>query len=35
MKYVRAFIAGRTASTSVFEMIEILGKDNSIARLKL
>ena len=35
MKYVRAFIAGRTASPSVFEMIEILGKDNSIARLEL
>jgi glutamyl-tRNA synthetase len=34
MKYVRAFIAGRTASPSVFEMIEILGKDNSIARMK-
>lgn len=33
MKYVRAFIAGRTASPSVFEMIEILGKDNSIARM--
>ena len=33
MKYVRAFIAGRTASPSVFEMIEILGKDIAIARL--
>lgn len=35
MKYIRAFIAGRTASPSVFEMIEILGKDNSMARLEL
>lgn len=35
MKYVRPFIAGRTASPSVFEMIEILGKKNTIARLKL
>lgn len=33
MKYIRAFIAGRTASPSVFEMIEILGKDNSIDRM--
>ena len=33
MKYVRVFIAGRSASPSVFEMIEILGKDNSIARM--
>lgn len=34
MKYVRAFITGRTASPSVFEIIEIIGKDNSINRLK-
>jgi glutamyl-tRNA synthetase len=34
MKYVRAYIAGTTASPSVFEMIEILGKEVSIARLK-
>lgn len=34
MKYIRAFIAGRTASPSVFEMIEILGKEESVARLK-
>jgi len=33
MKYIRAFIAGRTASPSVFEMMEILGKNNSLARL--
>lgn len=32
MKYIRAFIAGRTASPSVFEMMEILGKSNSLAR---
>ncbi len=34
MKYVRAFVAGRTASPSVFEMIEILGKKNTISRLQ-
>lgn len=34
MKYIRAFIAGRTASPSVFEMIEILGKEESVVRLK-
>lgn len=34
MKYIRAFMAGKTASPSVFEMIAILGKDHSIARLK-
>jgi glutamyl-tRNA synthetase len=34
MKYVRAFITGRTASPSVFEIMEIIGKDNSINRLK-
>jgi glutamyl-tRNA synthetase len=34
MKYVRAYIAGSTASPSVFEMIEILGKEVSISRLK-
>jgi glutamyl-tRNA synthetase len=33
MKYIRAFIAGRTASPSVFEMMEILGKEESIKRL--
>jgi hypothetical protein len=33
-KYVRAFITGRTASPSVFEIMEIIGKDNSINRLK-
>jgi len=35
MKYIRAFIAGRIASPSIFEMISILGKENSIARLKV
>ena len=34
MKYIRAFITGRIASPSVFEVIEIIGKDNSIKRLK-
>ncbi len=33
MKPARAHIAGRTASPSVFEMIAILGKDESVARL--
>jgi glutamyl-tRNA synthetase len=35
MKYIRAFITGRTASPSVFEVMEIIGKDISIKRLKL
>jgi glutamyl-tRNA synthetase len=35
MKYVRAFITGRTASPSVFEIMEIIGKDNSLNRLKI
>ncbi len=35
MKYIRAFITGRTASPSVFEVMEIIGKDHSIKRLKL
>jgi glutamyl-tRNA synthetase len=35
MKYIRALITGRTASPSVFEIIEILGKKNSIERLEL
>lgn len=34
MKYVRAFITGRMASPSVFEMIEILGRNHSIERLQ-
>lgn len=34
MKYIRAFITGRIASPSVFEVMEIIGKDNSIKRLK-
>ena len=34
MKYVRAFITGRIASPSVFEMLEILGRDHSIERLQ-
>ena len=33
MKFARAFISGRTASPSVFEMIAILGKGESNARL--
>lgn len=34
MKYIRAFITGRTASPSVFEIMEIIGKDHTIDRLK-
>ncbi len=34
MKYVRAFITGMTGSSSVFEMIEILGIVRSIERLQ-
>lgn len=34
MKYVRAYVAGRTASPSVFEMIAIIGKEETISRLK-
>ncbi len=34
MKYVRAYIAGKSSSPSVFEMIEILGREVSIQRLK-
>jgi len=34
MKYIRAFITGRIASPSVFEIMEIIGKDSSIKRLK-
>jgi glutamyl-tRNA synthetase len=33
MKYIRAFITGRPASPSVFEVMEIIGKDISIKRL--
>jgi glutamyl-tRNA synthetase len=35
MKYVRAYIAGKTTSPSVFEMIEILGKEETISRLSV
>lgn len=35
MKYVRAYVAGKTASLSVFEMIEILGKEETIFRLRV
>lgn len=34
MKYIRAFVAGRTASPSVFEIIAIIGKEETISRLK-
>jgi len=34
MKYIRAFITGRIVSPSVFEVMEIIGKENSIKRLK-
>ena len=34
MKYVRAYITGKTASPSVFEIMEIIGKEISINRLK-
>ena len=34
MKYVRAFIAGKISSPSVFEIMEIIGKDICIERLK-
>lgn len=35
MKYVRAFITGRLNSPSVFEIMEILGKQHSLKRLEL
>ncbi|MEM6338508.1 MAG: glutamate--tRNA ligase [Pseudomonadota bacterium] len=35
MKYVRAYVAGQTASPSVFEMIAILGKEKTISRLEI
>lgn len=35
MKYVRAYVAGKTSSPSVFEMMEILGKDEIISRLRV
>lgn len=35
MKYVRAYVAGQTASPSVFEMIAILGKEETISRLEI
>lgn len=35
MKYIRAFITGRSSSPSVFEIMEIIGKDNSIKRLRV
>lgn len=35
MKYIRAYIAGQTASPSVFEMIAILGKEEAISRLEV
>jgi glutamyl-tRNA synthetase len=34
MHFIRAFIAGDVKSPSVFEMIEILGLENSLYRLK-
>lgn len=34
MKYVRAYVTGRTAAPSVFEIAEILGKEEIIRRLK-
>ncbi len=35
MKYVRAYVAGQTNSPSVFEMIAILGKEETISRLEI
>ena len=35
MKYVRAYVAGRISSPSVFEMMAILGKEETISRLKI
>lgn len=35
MKYVRAYVVGQTASPSVFEMIAILGKEETISRLEI
>ena len=35
MKPVRALITGMTASPSVFEIAEILGKENILKRLKI
>ena len=34
MNFIRAFIAGDVKSPSVFEMIEILGLENTLHRLK-
>ena len=34
MKYIRAYVAGQTASPSVFEMMAIFGKEETISRLK-
>ena len=33
MKYIRAYITGKVASPSVFEIIHIIGKDETIRRL--
>ena len=35
MKYVRAYVAGQTNSPSVFEMIAILGKEETMSRLEI
>jgi glutamyl-tRNA synthetase len=35
MKPIRALITGMTASPSVFEIAEILGKENILKRLKI
>jgi glutamyl-tRNA synthetase len=34
MKYVRAYVTGRTAAPSIFEIAEIIGKEEIIRRLK-
>jgi len=34
MKYIRAYVAGQTASPSVFEMMAIFGKKETLYRLK-
>lgn len=34
MKYVRAYVTGRTAAPSIFEIAEIIGKDEIIRRLQ-
>lgn len=35
MKYIRAYITGRTASPSVFEVMAIIGKEEALRRLSL